>query len=63
MWWAGQRQDLDTSLLRGEIKILISCDFLSYPTLYNIVRYKNDTIAKIMKISAPNMTFRRDLSG
>jgi hypothetical protein len=29
-----------------------------YPTLYTIVRYKNDTIAKVMEISPPNVTFR-----
>jgi hypothetical protein len=34
-----------------------------YPTLYNIVRYKSDTIASIMATSPPNVTFRRDLIG
>jgi hypothetical protein len=34
-----------------------------YSALYSIVRYKGDTIAKVMETSPPNMTFRRDLSG
>jgi hypothetical protein len=33
-----------------------------YPALYNIVRHKGDTIAKILETSPPNMSFRRDLS-
>jgi hypothetical protein len=33
-----------------------------YPTLYNIVCHKDDTIAKVMEDSPPNVTFRRDLS-
>jgi hypothetical protein len=32
-----------------------------YPALYNIVRYKEDTLQKVMKTSPPSMTFRRDL--
>jgi hypothetical protein len=34
-----------------------------YPTLYNIVRYKGDTLQKVMETSPPTMTFRRDLIG
>jgi hypothetical protein len=34
-----------------------------YPALYNIVRYKGDTIAKVLETSPPNVSFRRDLSG
>jgi hypothetical protein len=34
-----------------------------YPALYSIVRYKNETIAKVMDNSPPNVTFRRDLLG
>jgi hypothetical protein len=34
-----------------------------YPALYNIVRYKSDTIAKVMATSPPDVTFRRDLLG
>jgi hypothetical protein len=34
-----------------------------YPTLYNIVRRKSDTIALVMAISPPDVTFRRDLIG
>jgi hypothetical protein len=34
-----------------------------YPALYSIVYHKGDTIAKVMKTSPPNVTFRRDLSG
>jgi hypothetical protein len=34
-----------------------------YPTLYSIVRHKEDTIAKVMESSPPNVTFRRDISG
>jgi hypothetical protein len=44
---------------RKYLFLVISC----YIPRCIIVRYKNDTIAKIMKTSAPNMTFRRDLSG
>jgi hypothetical protein len=32
-----------------------------YPALYNIVRYKEDTLQKVMKTSPPSKTFRRDL--
>jgi hypothetical protein len=31
--------------------------------LYNTIRHKGDTIAKVMEESPPNVTFRRDLSG
>jgi hypothetical protein len=31
--------------------------------LNNIVRYKGDTIAKVLESSPPNVTFRRDLVG
>jgi hypothetical protein len=34
-----------------------------YPALYNIVRYKGDTIAKVLETSPPNVSFGRDLSG
>jgi hypothetical protein len=34
-----------------------------YPALYNIVRYKSDTIMKVMATSPPDVTFRRDLIG
>ena len=34
-----------------------------YPSLYNIVRHKSDTIAAVMQSSPPNMTFRRSLLG
>jgi hypothetical protein len=34
-----------------------------YPVLYNIVRHKGDTIAKVLETSPPNVSFRRDLSG
>jgi hypothetical protein len=34
-----------------------------YPVLYNIVRYKDDTIAKVLETSPLNVLFRRDLSG
>jgi hypothetical protein len=34
-----------------------------YPALYNIVRYKEDTLAKIMGSNQPQVTFRRDLIG
>jgi hypothetical protein len=34
-----------------------------YSALYNIVRYKGDTIATVMAFSPLNVTFRRDLSG
>jgi hypothetical protein len=33
-----------------------------YPSLYNIVRHKGDTIAKVLETYPPNMSFRRDLS-
>jgi hypothetical protein len=29
--------------------------------LYNIVRHKRDTIAKVLKFSPPNVTLKRDL--
>lgn len=35
----------------------------SYPALYNIVRYKDETIAKVLASSPPNVTFRRTLLG
>jgi hypothetical protein len=31
--------------------------------LYNIIRHKGDTIAKVMETSPLNVVFRRDLSG
>jgi hypothetical protein len=34
-----------------------------YLALYNIVRYKSDTIKKVMATSPPDVTFRRDLIG
>ena len=34
-----------------------------YPSLYNIVRHKSDTLATILQSSPPNMTFRRTLEG
>jgi hypothetical protein len=34
-----------------------------YLALYNIVRHKGDTLAKIMEFSPLSVTFRRDLSG
>ena len=34
-----------------------------YPALYNIVRHKSETLAKTMRTSPPNVTFRRDLTG
>jgi hypothetical protein len=34
-----------------------------FPALYTIVRYKSNTITKVMETSPPNVTFRRDLSG
>ena len=34
-----------------------------YPALYNIVRHKGDTIAKVMGTSPPNVSFRRSLLG
>jgi hypothetical protein len=43
---------LDNVLLRDQ-----------YPALYSIVRYKSDTIAKVMGTSHPDVTFRRDLLG
>jgi hypothetical protein len=43
---------LDTTTLREQ-----------YPALYSIVRHKEDTIAKVMESSPPNVTFRRDISG
>jgi hypothetical protein len=34
-----------------------------YPALYNIVRHKGDTIAKVLENFPPSVTFRSDLSG
>jgi hypothetical protein len=34
-----------------------------YPALYSTIRYKSDTIAKVMATSTPYVTFRRDLLG
>ena len=36
-----------------------------YPALYNIVlgRHKSDTLAKVLEVHPPNVTFRRDLVG
>jgi hypothetical protein len=34
-----------------------------YPALYNIVCYKEDTLAKVMGSNPPQVTFRRDLIG
>jgi hypothetical protein len=34
-----------------------------YPALYSIICHKGDTIAKVLVISPPDVTFRRDLSG
>ena len=34
-----------------------------YPTLYNIAREKNNTIAQVLSASPPNISFRRDLIG
>jgi hypothetical protein len=34
-----------------------------YPALYNIVRHKGDTTAKVLETSPTNVSFRRDLSG
>jgi hypothetical protein len=34
-----------------------------YPALYSIVRYKSETIAKVMATSPLDVTFRRDLLG
>jgi hypothetical protein len=34
-----------------------------YPAVYNIVRYKSDTVAKVMATSPPDVTFMRDLIG
>jgi hypothetical protein len=34
-----------------------------YPALYNIVRHKGDTLAKVMNSSPPVVSFRRDLIG
>ena len=33
------------------------------PALYDVVRYKGDTIAKVLESFPPNVTFRRDLIG
>jgi hypothetical protein len=34
-----------------------------YTSLYNILRHKGDTIAKVLETSPLNVSFRRDLSG
>ena len=36
-----------------------------YPALYNIVlgRHKSGTLAKVLEVNPPNVTFRRDLVG
>jgi hypothetical protein len=34
-----------------------------YPSIYNIVHLKSDTLAKVMKTSPPNITLRQDLVG
>ena len=34
-----------------------------YPALYNIVRHKSDTVAKVLDSSPPNVSFRRSLVG
>jgi hypothetical protein len=34
-----------------------------YPALYNVVRHKSDTLAKVMESSPPNVTFRRSIVG
>jgi hypothetical protein len=34
-----------------------------YPTLYNIVRHKGDTLCKVMETTPPSMMFRRELIG
>jgi hypothetical protein len=34
-----------------------------YLALYNIVRHKSDTLAKVMESSPPNVMFRHDLIG
>jgi hypothetical protein len=34
-----------------------------YPALYSIVRYKGDSLQKVMESSPPSMAFRRDLIG
>jgi hypothetical protein len=34
-----------------------------YPSLYKIVRHKDDTIAKVLMSSPPNVSFGRDLVG
>jgi hypothetical protein len=34
-----------------------------YSAIYNIMRHKSDTLAKVMETSPPNVTFRRDLVG
>ena len=36
---------------------------MQYPTLYDIVRHKSDTLASVMQTSPPNMSFRRTLYG
>ena len=34
-----------------------------FPALYNIVRHKSDTLAKVMETFPPNVSFRRSLFG
>ena len=34
-----------------------------YPALYDVVRYKGDTLAKVLGTSPPNVSFRRTLLG
>jgi hypothetical protein len=34
-----------------------------YPALYNIVRHKSDTLAKVLETSPPNVSFRRTFIG
>ena len=34
-----------------------------YPQLYNIVRKKQDTVAEVMSLGTPNLSWRRDLIG
>jgi len=34
-----------------------------YPQLYNIVRKKHDTVADVLSIQIPNISWRRDLIG
>ena len=34
-----------------------------YPALYNIVRHKGDTLAKVLESNPPNVSFRRSIFG